>query len=254
MIQLDLSDKNILVTGASDGIGKEIARFLMEMNANVALHYFSNEKSVNSLADQYPLTHSIPFQADLESSEKAELLWNRILEEYKRIDCVIFNAAVFLKHSMDEKNTDWFDIWRKTIRINLDAPAIISRSAVNHFKGIGGGRMVFIGSRAAFRGETEEYLGYAASKGGLTSLSKSIARSFGKFNIKSFTIAPGFVKTKMAEQFIKDHGEKRIINELSLRELTLPKDLSPLVGLLCSGAMDHATGSTIDLNAGSHIR
>ncbi|WKK64609.1 SDR family NAD(P)-dependent oxidoreductase [Lutimonas zeaxanthinifaciens] len=254
MIQLDLSNKNILVTGASDGIGKEIARFLMEMNANVALHFFSNENSAKELAELYPSTNSRIFQADLESPKQAELLWNKVVEHYKTIDSVIFNAAVFLKHSTHEKNDEWFDIWNKTIRINLDSPGLISRMAVNHFKKVKGGRMVFIGSRAAFRGETEEYLAYAASKGGLTSLARSIARSFGKFNIKSFTIAPGFVKTKMAEQFINDYGEEKVLGELSLNRLTVPADISPLIGLICSGALDHATGSTIDLNAGSHIR
>ena len=254
MIQFDLSNKNILVTGGSDGIGKEIARFLMEMNANVALHYFKNETAAYELIAYYSNTKSKTFQADLESPQEAESLWNRVLEDNNKIDAVIFNAAVFLKHETAAENTDWFDVWKKTIRINLDAPALISRRAVNHFKKTGGGRMVFIGSRAAFRGETEEDLAYAASKGGLTSLSKSIARSFGKFNIMSFTIAPGFVKTKMAEQFILDHGEEKVLNELSLKELTVPSDISPLIGLICSGGLDHATGSTIDINAGSHIR
>ncbi|MCA0931890.1 SDR family oxidoreductase [Lutimonas saemankumensis] len=254
MIQVDLNNKNILVTGASSGIGKEIARFLMEMNANVALHCFRNKNSAKELAAFYPHTNSRTFQADLESPQEAESMWRKVLDYYERIDVVIFNAAVFLKHHTEEELSKWFKVWEKTIRVNLDTPALISRLAINHFKEEGGGRMVFIGSRAAFRGETQEYLAYAASKGGLTSLSRSIARSFGKFNIKSFTIAPGFVKTKMAEQFIKDHGENMILNELSLKELTVPSDISPLIGLICSGGMDHATGATIDINAGSHIR
>jgi len=138
--------------------------------------------------------------------------------------------------------------------INLDAVGLLTKLGIDHFMEHNGGRFVYIGSRAVFRGETEEYLAYAASKGGITSLSRSVARSFGKDNIKSFVVAPGFVQTDMAEQFIKDYGEDRIIKELSLNELTQPKDIAPLVGLMCSGLMDHATGSTIDINAGSHIR
>ena len=83
---------------------------------------------------------------------------------------------------------------------------------------------------------------------------RSVARSFGKDNIKAFVIAPGFTKTQMADSFIEKYGEERVLNELSLNELTEPSHIAPLVGLMCSGQMDHATGSTIDINAGSHIR
>ena len=85
-------------------------------------------------------------------------------------------------------------------------------------------------------------------------MARSVARSFGKVNIKSFIVAPGFVKTKMAEQFIEDYGSNIILDELALKRITVPKDISPLVALMCSGAMDHSTGATIDVNAGSHIR
>ncbi|MBT8283163.1 MAG: SDR family oxidoreductase, partial [Muriicola sp.] len=110
-----------------------------------------------------------------------------------------------------------------------------------------------IGSRAAFRGETEEYLAYAASKGGLTSLARSVARSFGKDNIKAFVIAPGFTRTEMAEQFIREHGETKVLGEIALNQLTEVSDIAPLAGFICTGAMDHATGTTIDINAGSYI-
>ncbi len=118
----------------------------------------------------------------------------------------------------------------------------------------GKGRFTYIGSRAVFRGETEEYLAYAASKGGIVSLARSVARSFGKNNIKSFVVSPGFTRTQMAESFIETYGEKRILDEISLNKLTTPEDIAPLVALMSSGLMDHATGATIDINAGSHIR
>ena len=138
--------------------------------------------------------------------------------------------------------------------VNLDAAGLLTKLGISHFREQGGGRFVYIASRAAFRGETEEYMAYAASKGGLVSLGRTVARSFGKYNIKSFILAPGFVRTKMADQFISVYGKQRVLEELALKELTEPEDLAPLVALMCSGLMDHATGTTIDMNAGSHIR
>ena len=85
-------------------------------------------------------------------------------------------------------------------------------------------------------------------------MGRSVARSFGKQNIKSFILSPGFTRTQMAESFSETYGEERVLNEIALNELTKPEDLAPLVGLMCSGLMDHATGATIDVNAGSHIR
>lgn len=254
MIHIDLKDNNILVTGASDGIGKEIASYLMTMGANVALHYFKNKKAAQSLVDRFPNTNSHIFQADFGITEEVERLWEEVLESFQHIDAIVLNAGVFLKQPVNHSTKEWFDIWRTTMHINLDAPAILTKLGINHFKKQRGGRFIYIASRAVFRGETEEYLGYAASKGGLVSLARSVARSFGKFNIKAFIIAPGFVKTKMAEQFFGDHGSRAILDEIALNELTMPKDISPLVALMCSGAMDHSTGATIDMNAGSHIR
>ena len=254
MIKLDLSKQTILVTGASDGIGKEIALFLMKMNARVAVHYHQNQDAAKLMVEQFPDTGSKIFKADFFNPAEIHDLWQEVLHEFGRIDAIVLNAGVFLKQPIDDPSAEWFGIWKKTMAINLDAAGLLTKLGIDHFKEKGEGRFVYIGSRAVFRGETEEYLAYAASKGGLVSLGRSVARSFGKKNIKSFILSPGFTKTKMAEQFIKDHGEDKILKELSLNQLTLPEDISPLVGLMCSGLMDHATGATIDVNAGSHIR
>jgi NAD(P)-dependent dehydrogenase (short-subunit alcohol dehydrogenase family) len=108
-------------------------------------------------------------------------------------------------------------------------------------------------SRAAFRGDTIDYLAYAASKGGMVSLTRSIARGFGKQNIKAFLIAPGFVRTEMAQEFIDFYGEEKTIADLALPKLTEPDDIAPLVVFLASGMADHATGGTFDINAGSYV-
>jgi len=253
MMQLDLSGKTILLTGASDGIGKGIADFLMKNGARLAVHYNKSKESAEELVRKYP-NGSKTFQADLSDETAVLHLFDEVKNHFKKIDILILNAGVFLSHSSKLNTQDWLSVWKKTMDINLNSVGLLTKLGIDHFREQEQGRFVYIGSRAAFRGETEEYLGYAASKGGLTSLARSVARSFGKDNIKSFVVAPGFTRTQMAEDFIKVHGEERVLNEIALNQLTTPEDIAPLIGLLCSGLMDHATGATIDINAGSHIR
>jgi len=254
MSHIDLSDKKILLTGASDGIGKGVANYLMKMGARVAVHYNTNKDSAESLVFNNKKTNSKPFKADLSNEEEVHTLFRDVTKEFGKIDVIILNAGVFLPHSTEETTKDWLSVWKKTMDINLNSVGLLTKLGLDHFKENNMGTFIYIGSRAVFRGETEEYLAYAASKGGLVSLARSVARSFGKFNIKSFILSPGFTRTQMAEDFIAQYGEEKVLNEIALNELTTPEDLAPLIGLMCSGLMDHATGATIDVNAGSHIR
>ncbi len=253
MIKFDLKGHSILVTGASSGIGISVAKYLMENGAKVAVHYNSNQKSANELVSQFD-NGSKAFQADLSVEEQVINLYEDVITYFGRIDSIVLNAGIFIPHSTNKNIDDWYKIWKKTISINLDAVGLLTKSGIDHFREHKQGRFIYIGSRATFRGETEEYLAYAASKGGLTSLARSVARSFGKENIKSFIVSPGFTRTQMAESFIQVYGEERVLDEIALNELTKPEDLAPLIALMCSGLMDHATGATIDVNAGSHIR
>lgn len=254
MIQIDLSGKRILLTGASDGIGKGVAQFLMKMGAQVAVHYNTNKIAAEAVVSNFENTNSKAFKADLSNEDEVFQLFKEVKESFGNIDVIILNAGVFLKHSTNETTKEWLSVWHKTIAVNLNSVGLLTKLGIDHFKEENEGTFIYIGSRAVFRGETEEYLAYAASKGGITSLARSVARSFGKNNIKSFIVSPGFTRTQMAESFIETYGEERVLNEISLNELTTPKDIAPLIGLMCSGLMDHATGATIDINAGSHIR
>ena len=254
MINIDLGGKNILVTGASKGIGSAIARFLLENKARVSLHYNSDREGVQTIADAVPSEQTHLSQADFSDPSSLVSWFGNILEEFGSLDAIVINAGAFIPHDSEQPVQQWYDTWRKTMDINLNASGLITKMAIDHFKERGGGRLIYIGSRAAVRGETQEYLAYAASKGGLTSLAKSVARSFGKAGIKSFVVAPGFTRTDMADQFIEKYGEERVLSEIALNELTLPEDIAPLVGMLCSGLLDHATGATFDINAGSHLR
>lgn len=250
---MGLKDQHVLVTGASKGIGKAISRELLSQGARVSLHYHTDEEGVQELGSAYPESQTSYFQADLEDMAAVQQLFQEAIKRGGKLDSLVLNAGIFMPHSADLDTDSWWAIWKKTLTINLDACGLLTKLALDHFKENGGGRILYIGSRAAFRGETEEYLAYAASKGGLTSLARSVARSFGKHGIKSFIIAPGMTRTKMAEPFIQDRGEAYVLGEISLDRLTEPEDIAPLVSFICSGKMDHATGTTIDINAGSYM-
>lgn len=243
-MNIDLQSEFVLITGASKGIGKSIFSQLLESNANVISH---SSRPIENLGP-------IHLSADLTSEKETIGLFDKAIKIHPKLNNVILNAGIFEPHTFQDSFENWLITWQRTIQVNLNSAGILTRMAIEHFRKIGGGRLIYISSRAANRGETEEYLAYAASKGGLTSLAKSVARSFGKDNIKAFVVAPGFVKTAMADQFISEYGEQRVLDELSLNELTQPADISPLIALMVSGKMDHATGTTIDINAGSYIR
>lgn len=250
---MDLNGERILVTGASRGIGAAIAEELLKSEAAVALHYNKSQEKINKWESTYPHTAK-GFKANLEIAEDSVSLIKEVIQFMGPLHSIVLNAGVFIPHPVDLPVSDWLEIWRRTIAINLESAGLMTKLGIEHFKENGGGRFIYIGSRAAFRGETQEYLAYAASKGGLTSLARSVARSFGKDNIKSFVVAPGFTRTEMAEEFIAHYGEEKVLKEIALPELTKPEDIAPLISLMCSGKMDHATGTTIDINAGSHIR
>lgn len=248
-----LNGNHILVTGASQGIGQAIARELMAQGARVAVHYNANEGAARETIAEFPETSSFAVRADLERPEEVRGLFEACIGHLGHLDTIIINAGVFLPHPVSEDLDAWWETWQKTLRINLDAAGLLTYLGIRHFLETGRGRFLYLGSRAAFRGETREYLAYAASKGGLTSLARTVARSFGKERITSFILAPGFTRTAMAESFIASHGEKALLDEIALPELTRPGDIAPLAAFICTGKMDHATGTVIDVNAGSYL-
>jgi 3-oxoacyl-[acyl-carrier protein] reductase len=252
-MHIDLTGKTILVTGASRGIGRSLAEGLAGAGATLAAHFNQSRAATEALAET--LGHDArAFQADLAEPASCERLFDAVVETYGRLDVLVNNAGIALKIPLDAATDEWRKGWDLTMAVNLRAVELLSRLAVHHFQQHDGGRIINVASRAAFRGDTPEYMAYAASKGGVVALTRSIARAFGKAGICAFVLAPGFVRTEMAQEFIDEVGEDHVADELALDRLTEPADLTPLVVLLASGLADHATGSTFDLNAGSYVR
>ena len=249
---VDLSGTHVLVTGASRGIGAAIARRLGASGARVAVHYRGNRDAAEALATE--IGHgAATFGADLTSSAAVANLWTDVQAEFGKLDALVNNAGIAIESPLALATDDWLAHWNQTMAVNLTATGLLSRAAIAHFQTRGGGRIVNIASRAAFRGDQPDYLAYAASKAGVVALTRSIARGFGKAGIKAFTLAPGFTRTEMAQAFIDQYGEDYATSDIALDRLTEPGDIAPTVAFLLSGLADHATGSTIDLNAASYV-
>ena len=243
-----------LVTGASRGIGRAVATALAASGAHVGIHYSRDRASAEALASE---TGGTVLHADLSERGAPDTLWDAALGAFGRVDVLVANAGVFEPAPLGANG--WLDAWERTQAINLRSAAALCRRAVLHARerraaGETGVvvRIVTVSSRAAFRGDDEAYWAYAASKGGLVALTKSIARAGG--GVAAFGVAPGFTRTDMAAPSIAEHGEAAITQGVALERLTEPDDLAPLVVLLASGLADHATGTTVDVNAASYVR
>lgn len=248
----DLSGTAVLVSGASRGIGAAIARAMGEAGARVAVHYHRQRAPAEALAAEIGGQAEV-FQADLAAPQACAQLWHAVIERFGRVHTLVNNAGIAISSAPDGPLEQWIGEWDTTLATNLRAPAILCRLALEHFTAAGGGRIINITSRAAFRGDQPHYLAYAASKAGLVALTRSIARGFGKSGVVAFNVAPGFTRTEMAEDFIRQYGEDYASSDIALTRLTEPEDIAPIVVFLASGLADHATGSTIDVNAGSYV-
>lgn len=251
-MEIDLSGTVVLVTGASRGIGQAIARQLAASGATTAVHYHRNRASAQALVEETDAP-ARAFQADLSKVAGCQRLFGEVLDAFGHLDVLVNNAGVAVSLPMEEPVEQWQEGWALTMNVNLRAPALLCRLAIEHFRERGGGRIINIASRAAFRGDTPDYMAYAASKGGLVALTRSIARGFGKEGIRAFVLAPGFTRTDMAQDFIDAYGEDYALRGIALERLTEPGDIAPLAVFLASGRADHATGATIDINAGSYV-
>ena len=247
----------ILLTGSSKGIGLNIANTLINEGHDIALHYNKNKSALDTLLKDSK-TNSFTIQSDLSDSSQVKDLVNNTIDMLSFPDCIINNAGIAESADVSIDFEKWNELFDRTIDVNLKAPSLIFKEFIKYKRANkikSRLRFINIASRAAYRGEQEDYISYACSKGGMISLTKTMSRSFGETdNIVAISIAPGFVRTEMAQSFIDKHGEDVVKQGITLDRLTEPKDISPLVSLIVSGKMDHSTGSTVDVNGGSFLR
>ncbi|MBI5423016.1 MAG: SDR family oxidoreductase [Opitutae bacterium] len=244
----------VLVTGASRGIGRGIAQHLAKHDARVALHYASNDTAArDTLASLAGDGHAL-FRADVADPAACERLVADVIAHFGRLDVLVNNAGVYEDDSIKTASyAEWQRVWRRTIDTNLLGPANLTYLAVQHFRTRGGGRIVNITSRAAFRGELTAQ-SYAASKAALNITGQSLARALGADHIHVFTVAPGWIDTDMAVAALTGPGAADVLAQHPLGRVGTADEMGATVAWLALDAPANLTGCIIDANGASYLR
>ncbi len=232
---------NILLTGASRGIGAATLELLTSTGHQVIGH--STRGGNGSIG------------GDLADPASARKVWQAALDQLGgRIDVLVNNAGIYESVAADAPDDEWHSAWQRTLQVNLESPASLCRLAVSHFKANGGGRIVNVSSRAAYRGDSPSHWHYAASKAALIGMTKTIARAYAAEGILAFAVAPGFTVSEMTEEYLAGRGGAAIVADIPLGRVTSTTEVAEAIRWLAIDAPAASTGSVIDLNGASYVR
>jgi NAD(P)-dependent dehydrogenase (short-subunit alcohol dehydrogenase family) len=267
-----LAGRNVLVTGASRGIGKAAAVLLAKAGARVAIHYGQNEKEARDTLSQCEQAadaaggragggrgagsggHAI-FRADVGRAQEVRALVDEVRQAFGAIHVLVNNAGVSRENPFDEPDFEkWEEAWRRTIDVNLMSAAHATWCVIPEMKARGEGRVINVASRAAFRGETGAP-DYGAAKAAMVNLTRSLARAMGQYGIVASCVAPGWVETDMARGHFEDNPglEQRAIAEVPLGRLASVDDCAGAILYLAGPMGAYLNGVTIPVNGGSYV-
>ncbi|HYY79266.1 MAG TPA: SDR family oxidoreductase, partial [Actinomycetes bacterium] len=178
-MQVKVQGMVVVVTGGSRGIGRAVAELFAAQGATLVLQFHADQHAASDTLAALPGGGHLALQADIAEPEQVRSLVGRVIDQLGRIDVLVNNAGIYQEHPiLATSYEDWQQIWRRTIQVNLIGPANLMHEVVPHMVAAGGGRIVNVSSRGAFRGEPE-HPAYGASKAGLNSLGQSMARALG---------------------------------------------------------------------------
>lgn len=252
---IDFTNKNVLITGGSRGIGRACAQLFSTLHANVIITYKTNlseaEHTIGSLVGTG--NHSL-FQLDITSAESIEKMFSDVMHKYDRLDVLVNNAGVFLQHKINEVSYDeWQEAWKETLGTNLVGVSNLCYFAARQMIKQQYGKIVNISSRGAFRGEPD-HPAYGASKAGLNAMSQSLAVALAPYNITIGIIAPGFVETDMAASYLNSSQGDQVKKQSPFNRVATPEEVANLAAVYASDGLEFTTGSIVDLNGASYLR
>jgi 3-oxoacyl-[acyl-carrier protein] reductase len=246
---ISLQNKNVLVTGGSRGIGKGCVKLFLEAGANVAFTFQSAQVEADKVITDYTGSSKLKhYKLNLADSSEIQKVVGNILIDFGAIDVLVNNAGIWKAAAIDEMT---IDEWNETMNINLTSTYLITKLIVPGMKKNKFGRIINIASTAGQRGEAF-HSHYAASKGGMISLTKSLASELGVFNITVNCVAPGWVFTDMTTDSLNDESiYKKVLSDIPLNKVAQPEEIAGPVLFLASDLASHITGEILNVNGGS---
>ena len=248
------TDKVVLVTGASRGIGREVSRQFSARGGKIAIHYKQNVDAARTTLEGLSGRGHKTFQADLADPDAVQSLVDSVVKRMGGIDILINNAGIYEERPLtDVGYAEWQAHFQRVISVNLLGPANLIYCVAQEMIARGGGRIVNISSRGAFRGEPTA-VAYGASKAGLNSMGQSLAQLLAPHNIFIGTVAPGFVETDMAAERLAQADGDEIRNQSPLGRVAKPEDVAYVALFLASAGAEFTTGCIVDVNGASYLR
>ncbi len=247
---INLEGRKALITGGSRGIGKATSLLFARAGSDVAINYLSKSQAAEEVKEEVSRIgrECLVFKADVSRKGDIALMVRNILERWNRIDVLVNNAGIWTYGEMGDMPEE---IWAETMKINLDGVFHTCNAVVPFMKEKKRGWIINVSSTAAVRGEAF-HSHYAASKGALVSLTKSLAVELAPFNIRVNCVAPGWVDTDMCAGVFKDADFRREVQEsIPLKRIPPPEDIAGPILFLVSDLAQHITGEVINVNGGS---
>lgn len=251
---MHLEGQNVLVTGASRGIGRATAELMAEQGARVAVHYATNREAAEEVLAGLPGTGHFTIAADLGNPAAVGALADEVFEEFGHLDVLVNNAGVFELHAPAEVSFDaWREAWDRILGVNLLGPAHLSFLVATRMIPRGSGRIVNVSSRGAFRGEPDAPA-YGASKAGLNALGQSLAKALAPHGVVVCTVAPGWVDTDMANPYLTGPEAESVRHQSPLGRVATPAEVADVIAYLAGTDNRSITGCIVDVNGASYLR
>ncbi|WP_369254386.1 SDR family NAD(P)-dependent oxidoreductase [Geodermatophilus amargosae] len=248
------SSRAVLVTGGSRGIGRAIARAFAERGDRVAVHWGTSRERAEAVLGELPGSGHVLVQADMADAASVGAMVDSAAAALGGLDVLVNNAGVFVASPpLTSSFEHWQQVWEQTLAVNLLGAAHATFRAVPHLRAAGGGAVVNVSSRGAFRGEPDNPA-YGASKAGMNAFAQSMALALAPLGISVTCVAPGFVQTEMAREVLDGPGGDAVRAQSPFGRVARPEEVASAVLWLASPEARFSTGTIVDVNGASHLR
>ena len=247
-------DKTVLITGGSRGIGKATAIAFAKKGAKVGVNFKNDKNSAETTLNELVGNAHKLYQYDISIKSQQQALIKTVIADFGRIDILVNNAGISIEHDIDKTSfEEWFNAFQNTFQTNLFAAANLSFLVAKQMINSGGGHIVNVSSRGAFRGEPNKPA-YGASKAALNAMSQSMAKKLAPHKIYVGVVAPGFTETDMATDTLTADEKENLMRESPFKRMAQPEEVAHAILFLASDSAAYSSGSIIDVNGASYLR